>query len=66
MDQKSGSSIIDDRGKLEPEDLIKAQLNVVVRGRQIGLSNIESKEVLDALGIAERVRLDEDQGDTEG
>lgn len=51
------SSITEDRGNLKPEDLHKAQLNVVSIARQAGLSNVDSKGLLATLGIAERVVL---------
>jgi hypothetical protein len=48
---------------VKPEDVHKAQLNVAVvatRKRVPPLSNAEAKELLSALGIDERVNLDDD------
>jgi len=46
-----------------PEDEHKAQLNVVVTARRAGLSDVEAKELLSALGIDEKVELDVSKGD---
>lgn len=51
------------RAENTAEDEHKAQLNVVVTARKMGLSDAEAKELLSALGIDERIDLDASEGD---
>ena len=56
------ASLMDSSVISSPEDIIKAQHSVVLVGRALGYSNGESKDLLEQLGIAEKVEKGEDQG----
>lgn len=58
--------MLDSVTNVSPEDVHKAQLRVVSTARALGYSNGESKDLLEHLGIAEKVEKGEGQGNKQG